>query len=70
LVGVKGVEVDGFGVEVDDGRSIGAQRKEKKKKGAAGCGEKGREEGKIIRVDLYAVLVRGDKRANEILGEE
>jgi len=68
-VGVKGVEVDGFGVEVDDGRSIGAQRKGKKrrKKGAAGCGEKGR---KIIRVDLYAVLVRGDKRANEILGEE
>jgi len=66
------VEVDGFGVEVDDGRSIGAQRKGKKrrKKGAAGCGEKGREEGKIIRVDLYAVLVRGDKRANEILGEE
>ena len=64
------MEVDGFGVEVDDGRSIGAQRKEKrKKKGAAGCGEKGRE-GKIIRVDLYAVLVRGDKRANEILGEE
>jgi len=66
------VEVNGFGVEVDDGRSIGAQRKKKKKKkkGAAGCGEKGREEGKIIRVDLYAVLVRGDKRANEILGEE
>jgi len=31
-VGVKGVEVDGFGVEVDDGRSIGAQRKEKRKK--------------------------------------
>ena len=26
------MEVDGFGVEVDDGRSIGAQRKEKKKK--------------------------------------